>query len=268
MGVACEIWFEVSNLASFGRPTTLHVTLAACVSAGAAACWLGIGRGPAPVARAGLVACAAALWVRLLTGLPEAANHHLWEASIGSLLALLRLDAGEERELLLQGLRWLVVPVLVYAGVQKAVHGLWFQGEVLAYLVATKASFAEVLGPLLGPSELARLRALTMTEGAGPFRVTSPWLAVVSNVAWSAEIACGVGLLVPRVRTVAWMGAVALVCAIELGAREIFFGSSMVGVLLLYARRNLNGPALPAFVVLYLVCLAMVVGVLPRGVFH
>jgi hypothetical protein len=200
--------------------------------------------------------------------MPESANHHFWEALIGSLLAFLHPEVPAEGRLLVQSLRWLVVVPLVSSGVQKAVHGLWFRGEMLAYLVATKASFAAVLGPLVPTAELARLRGLTMAEGAGPFRAAAPLLAFVSNAAWIAEVACGVGLLVVRLRPVAWIGAVALVAAIELGAREMFFGSTMVGVLLLYARRDLNTRLLPGFVVLYAVSLAMVTGVLPRVAFH
>src|SRR5262249_32603924 len=102
----------------------------------------------------------------------------------------------------------------------------------------------------------------------GPFLTRATPFLVVSNVAWMAEITCGLGLLLAKTRTPAWIGGIALVAAIELGAREMFFGATMIGMLLLYARRDLSTRLLPGFVAVYAIALAMVVGLLPRGAFH
>jgi hypothetical protein len=47
------------------------------------------------------------------------------------------------------------------------------------------------------------------------------------------------------------VATIVLFVAIQLGAREVFFGGLMVGLLLLFARRDLVARALPWFTCLY-----------------
>lgn len=190
---------------------------------------------------------------------PENANHQ-WLALVILLVLCVapidpRADGGSGRVLgevtpadyraALRTLRWIAVAGLFWAGVMKLVYGLWIGGEYLAYRIAIDPGFARVLGPLVPDAELTRLVALENRIGEGPFRAASPALVVVSNLTWVAEIGLAIGLLLARLRRFALVAAIALIVAIEAGAREIFFGGLMLGLLLLFARRDRLAPLLP-----------------------
>jgi len=139
-----------------------------------------------------------------------------------------------------------------WAGVMKVYYGYWLGGEFLALRVATDPGFTWALGFLVPEPELSRLLDLRMEVGAGPFRADAPLLILVSNVTWVCELVLPLGLLWARTRWISMVAAILVFVAIQLGAREVFFGGLMVGLLSLFARRD--GPAilLPWITGLYL----------------
>ena len=70
-------------------------------------------------------------------------------------------------------------------------------------------------------------------------------------------------LLVPRLRSVAAIGVIALMGVLESAAREFFFGALMISLALLYPRRDLLTPGLPIFAAALAFLLAAGAGWLP-----
>jgi len=247
--VAAERWMHlasqgavVESLAS--QPLSSALTLLLLPLA--AAVW--IPRLAEPAAR---LAVAMAAGVSLLS-FPTVPNHHLVELVCLGVLAIVRLADAGERRLAFAACRWMVLLVLVYSGLQKLVTGLWIRGDVLGYMIATQDRFATGLGPLVPAAELERLRAMADSSiGAGPYAVDSPLVVALSNAVWLGEMALPLFLVYPRTRPVAAAAAVALVGAIEFGAREIFFGCLFVNLLLSFFERDLLRWSVPASVVLY-----------------
>jgi hypothetical protein len=99
---------------------------------------------------------------------------------------------------------------------------------------------------------MARLTLLENRVGAGPFRVEAPMLIAISNITWLAEIVVPIGLLWSRTRAVSIVVGLALMVAIQLGAREVFFAGLMIGGLLLFARRDRLAAFLPVLGAFYL----------------
>lgn len=211
-------------------------------------------RRPAAVGAA-LVAAVSALWY-----LPASANHAFLMAICLFLLALTDPEVPEERLLALQGLRWCWVIVFFVSGVQKLVYGLYLEGEFLTYMIAHEETFGALFGLLLPASELERIHALT--AAGGPF--VSAWapFAVVSNLVWLFEIAVPCFLLHRRSRPAAVALTLVFVVAIELGAREIFFGLMAVNLILLFTRRDWIRVLMPAYLVGFALMLLIEGGVL------
>jgi hypothetical protein len=82
--------------------------------------------------------------------------------------------------------------------------------------------------------------------------VDTPALIAVSNATWVGELVLPALLLWPRTRAVAVVATIALFVAIELAAREVFFGGMMVGMVLLFTRADSTARALPAIGLVYL----------------
>ena len=108
---------------------------------------------------------------------------------------------------------------------------------------------------LISDEELARLLSLGTDLGAGPFRPDAPLLVLVSNLTWLLELILPLGLLWPRTRRISMIATILLFVAIQLGAHEVFFGGLMVGLLLLFARRDRLAGAVPWITGLYVVWL-------------
>jgi hypothetical protein len=90
---------------------------------------------------------------------PATGNHRYLELILCALAALLDPRAEADRVPYLASLRWLVVVVLFYSGVQKLVHGYYFQGLYLAYALVEE-HFRPIVSWLLPAAETARLSAL------------------------------------------------------------------------------------------------------------
>lgn len=201
------------------------------------------------------------LWI-LWASFPWAGNHRYLQLMLLALFALLDPDDEEEQALLLRAVRWLVILVFFYSGVQKLVHGYYFQGQFLAYST-WREHFRLAFQLVLPADELARLASYQRVIGPGPYLVSSPLFLVVSNTVWIAEIALGVGLFLRRTRQVAMVATIAFIVVTEVVAREVSFGCMYVSSLLLFSNRELNRPWLRICAVLLALMMLVGLGILP-----
>jgi len=228
--------------------------------------WLAFARDLDPtslgVSAAALSACAALAWwprtatlaprlallpllLQLAWTLPLTNNHFFLELVCVVLLALVSRD-GEEEQIALDAIRWVTVLVLVHTGLQKMLHGLYFQGEFLAFMIARAERFADVFRWLVPADELARLAGLAAEPraGAGPFRVASVPFVVAANLVWLLEIALGALLVPRRTRTPSAAAALVFVLAIQLGARELGFALLFASLLVTFLPRAVGASLL------------------------
>jgi hypothetical protein len=193
---------------------------------------------------------------------PLTANHTFLGLVLVALCGLLDPERPEDEALLIQSLRWLAVLVFFWAGVQKALHGLYFRGEFLAWMVGQGATrWGDIFGWIVPADELERLRSYPRyLAGAGPYRVDSLAFRLVANGVWLGEIGLAVGMLFRRTREVAALGAIALVFLIQLAPREFMFALLYTNLLLLFVRGEWNRRLLPVFLAVYLYMLAVLMG--------
>lgn len=185
---------------------------------------------------------------------PLIANHRFLVLMLALALAWLDLDDEGEARLSLQTVRWLMIITLFYAGLQKVLHGTYFRGQYLAYLMSLSERFTSALGWLAPPDELARLLAIgEPVPGAGPYTVDGFAFVAMANLVWIAEIVLAGGLLWRRTRRVSVYLAAAMMLAIEAGARELFFGVLYVNVMLVFLPGTAVRRLLPATIAIYVV---------------
>lgn len=181
---------------------------------------------------------------RLTVAFPHLYNHLFLEALLMGAAVILPGE-DEDDAVFLQFTRATIVIVLFWSGVQKVLHGCYFEGEFLAVSIASNEYFAMPF-TWIAPAEVARLRdLLPLRIGAGPFRLESLPLVALSNLVWVAEIALPIGLLVRRTRALAVVATLALLVAIESAARELVFGLLFSGGVLLFAPGRVFARALP-----------------------
>jgi hypothetical protein len=245
--VSCELWSEVARVE--GMSHSIRLAVASLFSVCAAAIWFGRNARPAAAVAAIL------LIARLACFFPLSANHYYLEILYALFLTVPR-SLPEEEDLVLKAVRSTVVLGLIASGLQKVFHGYYFGGEFLCFMMAHDPRF-EVLRPLVPAQEFLRLQALERGIGAGPYRVESAPLIVVSNLTYILEILVPVGLLVPWSRRIALVGAIAFVVAIEIAARELFFGALMINSLLVFGPSAIHRRALPWFAAFCLFLLAV-----------
>lgn len=198
---------------------------------------------------------------------PLTGNHRYLEWFFAVLFAILDDEEEEERRLLLRSVRWTVIVVLFYSGLQKLAHGYYFEGQFLAYSL-WRETFRTALAPLLSSEELGRLTSYAGAVGDGPYLVSAPAFLVVSNAVWVVEMALAPLLFFRTTRRVAWITACAWVAGTQVVAREFLFGIEFGSALLLFARTDIIRRAVwPAAVFLGLLVL-MRLGVLPEVTFH
>lgn len=217
--------------------------------------------------RAAFVVLAAAHAVLVWAEFPSTGNHAYLELVLCLFAAFLSPDDEGESLLYLRALRWIVVIVLFYSGVQKLVHGYWVGGEYLAFSLSSE-TYRNALGWLVAPGELARLAALRGEVGDGPYRVAGLPLRLAANATWSAEIALAPALCWRRTRPFALVAALVLVALIEVAAREVFFGLVFSIALLAFARHDLSTPTRVPVAALLLVLLLSQAGLAPELVFY
>jgi hypothetical protein len=194
--------------------------------------------------------------------LPQTANHSFLGLVLLVLCTALDPDDSNDEALLIQSLRWIAVLIFFWAGVQKALHGLYFQGEFLTWMVAQGVDrWAQIFGWIVPDAELERLRSIPRyLTGAGPYRVVSLPFVLVANSVWMGEIALAVGMLFRRTREVSALAAIVLVFTIQLAPREFMFAVLYTNLLLLFVRGEWNHRLLPAFLFVYLYMLAVLLG--------
>ena len=252
--VACELWSEVVRVE--GMSHSIRLAVASLFTVCAAAIWTG--RHP----RLAAGVAAALLIGRLACFFPLSANHYYLEVFYALLLTVPG-RAREEEDLVLKAVRSTVVLGLIASGLQKVFHGYYFRGEFLCFMMAHDPRF-EVLRPLVPAQEFLRLQAIEKGIGAGPYRVESVPLIIVSNLTYLAEILVPVGLLIPWSRRLAIVAAIAFVVAIENAARELFFGALMINSILVFGPGAIHRRALPFFAAFCLYLLAVSLGALPQ----
>jgi hypothetical protein len=249
--IACEGWYVLGFVPYSSRPVEyglVALVLLACAIAG----WRDRFARPASA-----LAFILLLGV-VLSAFPDNGNHQFLALLLLALVLLADSggsEAARDTVAALQSMRWIAAIGVFWAGVMKLFYGYWLEGEFLAFRVATDPGFTRVLGMLVPEGELSRLVALGTDPGAGPFRADAPLLVVISNMTWLLELVLPLGLFWPRTRTFSMIATILLFVAIQLGAREVFFGGLMVGLLLLFTRRDRVAGALPWITGLYVVWL-------------
>jgi len=233
--------------------------------------------GPALV----LVACLAAVAARRLVrpaltiaagitfhtlwlAFPFASNHLMLETLVLVALASFDLRRSEEREVLLQGLRWGTVIVLFHTGVQKLLHATYFDGQFLGYEIAATERFAAMFQLVIPEAEFDRLRSLdTLQAGTGPYSVQSPLFLLMSNGVYVFELSAPFFLAWKRTRVLAAVAAGLFLVSIEAGAREIMFGLLFANLLMLFLPGPVNRRLIVPLALVYSLVILSLFGMLP-----
>jgi hypothetical protein len=169
---------------------------------------------------------------------PGGGNHEYLELLLCLLCAALDSGDDKERLLMIDAVRWMTCVILFWSGVQKMVHGFYFEGEYLAYSVS-RDTYASVFSWLLPADELARLAAYDGSAGTGPYVTQSRPFLLVSNLTCVLEITLApLFLLRVTPRSCARCGS--LLAVIESAARELFFFFVLLNMLLLFVESDLN----------------------------
>ena len=219
--------------------------------AGLATLAFALGLRPAWVRPALALSVSVMLW-KLGVTFPMSSNHFMLE--LLNLLLLLALDprSPDERSLLLVATRAITAIVIFHTGLQKIFYGTYFQGQFLAFSIATKTSFGDAFRLALPAEEYSRLvHSHPERFGAGPFVVRSPLFLLLSNGVYVFELLAPLLLLMRKTRTLATLAVIAFMAFVQYGARELFFGLLMVQLLLLFLPRAWNYRLLPLFMAIY-----------------
>ena len=219
--------------------------------------------------RSATAAATAVLACKLVDSFPSTSNHFFIEFLCVALLAAFDAEAEDERALCLVTLRWVVVLVLFWTGLQKVLYGTYFDGQFLGFSIATRGSFADLFQWILPAEELRRLRAMRpIGLGSGPFALQSPLARLVANGVYVFELVAPALLLLRRTRPWAAAAVIAFTVMIEIGAREFLFGALFVNLLLLFFSRPINRALLPAFALFYAWMIGVRLGWLPAVAFN
>ncbi len=193
---------------------------------------------------------------------PATPNHVFLTLVLVGLSCGLDTQKSAESVLLLQALRWIAVIIFIWAGLQKALHGLYFRGEFLSWMIAHGVDrWAEIFGLIISDSELERLKALPrFVPGTGPYRADSWLFVAAANTVWVGEILLGLAMLNRRTRAAAAIGGIALVFMIQASPREFMFALLYTSLLLLLFEDRWNRKLMPVFLVVYACMLATLLG--------
>ncbi len=197
---------------------------------------------------------------------PRSGNHLYLVVVILGLCVRLEFGSDAMRDLLARSLRWILVVVLFYSGLQKLAHGFYLDGQMLAYL-GDRDGYSGLLSLLAPEAEVHRLAALPRTQGGGPFSTTAPLLLVASNLTYVAEMALPFLLLSAKSRRFAVPATFGLILVIEVFAREVFFGLWFSALLLLFVRPAVARRALWVVVLTDVGLVLVRLGVLPEASF-
>lgn len=195
---------------------------------------------------------------QIVWSFPFVANHTFLRLFALGLLALPSPQSRRERRLIHATLGWLTAIVLFYTGFQKLVHGTYFQGQYLGYMISLTDRFGGLFEGLVPAREFARLKAIgSPVPGAGPYAVNDAVFVVLSNLIYVVEMTLGIGLLWRRARVAAIWAALGLIVLIQLGARELFFGVLFCNLVLVLHPRDIGRTLLPLSAGLYTLALLL-----------
>ncbi len=236
-----------------GRSAELHGVLLPCavaLTAAAGAVFL------PRFERPSLALAFATMLARAVWTFPDPYNHLVLELILCGAAALTLPRSPAEQRLLLQFARWMIVIVLFWSGLQKVLHGCYFQGQFLAFAVATHENFSMPFSVVF-PQEVLRLRDLAgVLPGEGPYLVDRVLFVAISNLVWISELLLPIALVVRRTRTLALAASILFVLCVEVIARELVFGVLFVNGLLLFAPGNVYRKAFWPFMGILLGLLA------------
>lgn len=253
-----EYWTRALKTSGGLIGTTLLNPVLATVFAGAALY--------RPLRRPAFLSLALLHAVLIYNDFPARGNHAYLETIFFLMAALLDPVDEEEGRLYVRSILWIVCVIFFFAGVQKAVQGYYFQGQYLAYSVS-RVTYRPVLSPFLSSAEFERLVGLTGRVGSGPYLISEPLFLAVSNLVWIGEILLVPLFIYPATRTLAMVGALLLIAAIEAGARELYFGLIYTNAILLLARTNLHRYVVVPIAILAFLMIGVRAGFLPDAVF-
>ena len=222
-----------------------------------------------PSRRLAVILAAGVLLIKQSITFPLASNHSFIECSTMALLAFMGTRGEDAQRTVLQAARMLTVIVFFYSGVQKVLHGTYFDGQYLSYSIANHSRFLSTFGQLVPADELERLLdQKPIRVGSGPFTIDATWFVLMSNMVYVFEIVTPIFLLIRKTRTWAACACLGFTVAIEVGAREFMFGALFVNLLLLFLPKAVNRFLIPLWILGYLFLLGVEVGVFPDFYFN
>lgn len=173
-----------------------------------------------------IVAVATAI-TKFVAIFPDNSNHSYIELVVVCSVAIVDVAHATQRASLIAFVRVLPTVVFFQSGIQKILHGTYFDGAYLASKM-NEERFRHAFALILKPEELSRLVARAESGSTGPFEFSSPSALALSNGVYVGELAVALLLLFRRTRRVGVLAAISLCLAIELAAREVMFGLLML----------------------------------------
>lgn len=192
------------------------------------------------------------LCVRLGSFFPSTANLSGLEFLSLLFLSIAQLEKSDDQQILVDALRFLVIWAMFFSGLQKVLHGTYFNGAYLGMLIANQGRFALPFYFVMPEGELS---GLIDGPAAGPYKIVSPAVLGLSNLVYILEILAAILLIVPRFRKQGVVLSVALLVAIEVAAREYMFGMMVINLLCLFLDEKWSKRALVFAVAFYSVML-------------
>jgi len=221
--------------------------------------WLFRGRMLAPVAFALLLLT---LW-SLLRSLPDAPMAPFLAVYVTSVVFLVR-DDGAERSLGMGSLRWICAMGWIWFGLQKLLHGHYFDGQYLAWQIATNPDSHLLFSRLVDARALQELSILQGAVDSGPYSDFGLRMNIASNGVWILQILVGMGLIYWKTRPTAVIVGFVLLLASVIGYGEVFSGLLLFNLLLLYASPAYHRAGVVVIIFTYAAILAGALGVIPQ----
>ena len=206
----------------------------------------------------GIVIAALATVGRLCVAFPDVYNHLMLECMIVTALAATD-DHIKHQRVTLQFIKWLIVIIFFWTGLQKLLHACYFEGEFLAYSIATNSHFGTPIEWLF-PAEVELLRSNTPPKfGSGPYRIDSPLFVSISNLSWIAEILLPILLVLRKSRLFAVVATTLFIIGVEWIAHELIFGILFINAILLFTSGRTYRRAQPILLISLLLTISVAI---------
>lgn len=230
----------------------LKLPVAAIVAVGVLMALAAVGGALRRFGRAAALLGAGVVLVQVIASFPGTKDDVYLQLCCLALCALLDADDPDDGPLLRSALCWMGVLVLFHSGLQKLLHGYYFQGETLLTGVAGRDPLAQSLQWLLASGEVQRLMQFrAAVQGAGPFQTESTSFVLVSNALWLVPMVLAALTVFRRTRAFAASAAIAFVVLLNVPAHEIMAGLLLSQLLLLCIPGEWNRRLAWIFVVAY-----------------